>query len=1035
METMNHCAAVRKETAQPRPSISLRSTLALLCCVFLMLGTAWSQTNVSVFPATRNVLPGKTFDINITISNVTDVHLYHVVVHFDNAVVRCDSIANGGFFPGTFFLHSPPTFPSDTASFITVDDALAGEQALSGSGVLFSLRCTALQLSSTPVLLTEVVLRDTLNQNIAHSLVNGAITVSIPAVVHVDWLYNPGNADGHEFGFDAFPTINEGVAAVANGGMVNVHAGTYGEQVYINKSLTLAGAGASVTSIIPPVTPMAQPFLPWRQERPIVGVDSLGSDVVIEGFTVDGEGSGNVQPFMVGIQYFKGSGAVRNTTIKRVRSTPFDGTQAFVGVLVNHDYPRTYAHTVEIAYDSIYDFGKGGIVCNHPGATANVHHNVVLGQGSVGYPLAAQNGIQFGFGATGTVAFNTIANLSYTGPGYSASGVLGAASDGILEITGNSIIETQTAINLQQMAAYENGGSSASVRQNTIEASSSGTGVPEYYGLVAWSSGPASFRVHQSPVKGMSVVSPFEGTGAERMGRSGNASRPLTSMTLTLHENSFTGSSSGVGCYFLAADASVQTVNADSNNFTGFRYAVVTDKDTGAVLTTTWRTNRFQNNNYGMYDVTGTLQDARQNWWGNTTGPRDTKSLPAIPNYNNPNGSGDSVTSFVDYKPWYLDPELTTLSQQLYPMRGGWNIVSVPLNVEDWSTSTLFPAAVSSAFTFDLGSGYVRKDTLEKGIGYWLKFPTPQSAAVNGLWRSSDTIYVERGWNMIGTISDPVPTIMVRQDPPTIIASPFFGFTTSYISADTLFPARGYWVKANHPGRVMLSSSFSSLAGSHSSMSDVLAHASSIMIADAGGNSQTLFLTGDHLKDGSLDYYELPPVPPSGVFDARFGSQRMLECVDGDGAREMPILISSASYPLTFSWDIQARSIVTSLLVDNKEISMRGTGSYTVGGQIEAIRLRVSAGSPLPSTFALEQNYPNPFNPATTIRYQLPVSARVVLKVFDLLGREVATLMDGVQDAGYKSVVFDANGLASGVYFFRLQAGNFIQTRRSLLLR
>jgi hypothetical protein len=103
-------------------------------------------------------------------------------------------------------------------------------------------------------------------------------------------------------------------------------------------------------------------------------------------------------------------------------------------------------------------------------------------------------------------------------------------------------------------------------------------------------------------------------------------------------------------------------------------------------------------------------------------------------------------------------------------------------------------------------------------------------------------------------------------------------------------------------------------------------------------------------------------------------------------------------------------------------------------GQFEYSNIiEVNAG--VPKTFALEQNYPNPFNPSTAISYQLPVAGNVSLKVFDMLGKEVATLVNARQEAGAYTVNFNANNLSSGVYFYRLQAGNFVQTRKMMLVK
>jgi hypothetical protein len=89
-----------------------------------------------------------------------------------------------------------------------------------------------------------------------------------------------------------------------------------------------------------------------------------------------------------------------------------------------------------------------------------------------------------------------------------------------------------------------------------------------------------------------------------------------------------------------------------------------------------------------------------------------------------------------------------------------------------------------------------------------------------------------------------------------------------------------------------------------------------------------------------------------------------------------------------------------------------------------------------PQSFQLFQNYPNPFNPSTTISYSLSdVSVPVQLKVFDVLGREVATLVNEYQSPGEYSVKFEANNLAGGTYIYRLQYDNFIQTNRMTLVK
>ena len=89
----------------------------------------------------------------------------------------------------------------------------------------------------------------------------------------------------------------------------------------------------------------------------------------------------------------------------------------------------------------------------------------------------------------------------------------------------------------------------------------------------------------------------------------------------------------------------------------------------------------------------------------------------------------------------------------------------------------------------------------------------------------------------------------------------------------------------------------------------------------------------------------------------------------------------------------------------------------------------------LPTQFALGQNYPNPFNPSTVISYELPTSSEVKLEVYDMLGRKIKTIVSQRQNAGAYSVTFNATTLSSGFYFYRLTAGDFVNTRKMILIK
>jgi hypothetical protein len=133
-----------------------------------------------------------------------------------------------------------------------------------------------------------------------------------------------------------------------------------------------------------------------------------------------------------------------------------------------------------------------------------------------------------------------------------------------------------------------------------------------------------------------------------------------------------------------------------------------------------------------------------------------------------------------------------------------WTIVSLPFGMEDRRVTAVFPGAVGRAYTFDPAAGYVERDTLDPGAGYWLKFPAPQSLQLSGTSIARDTLDLPAGWNMIGALSVPLASSAVLQDPPGVAATPFYGFDAGYVAADTLLPGRGYWIRLSFPGRLIL---------------------------------------------------------------------------------------------------------------------------------------------------------------------------------------------------------------------------------------
>ena len=304
----------------------------------------------------------------------------------------------------------------------------------------------------------------------------------------------------------------------------------------------------------------------------------------------------------------------------------------------------------------------------------------------------------------------------------------------------------------------------------------------------------------------------------------------------------------------------------------------------------------------------------------------------AVPKQIIPQNEPEALHTLLQY--WKDSLTVAPPGTFQYTLSSSWNMISLPMNVSDGRANVLFPSATSRAFTY--AGGYLRKDTLIPGSGYWIKFGAGHLANIPGTLLTEDSIALGAGWNMVGSIGTPVAVSAVTSNPPGLTTSPFFGYGGgAYFVADSIRPGQAYWLKTSAPGMLYLASSAASPRSAR------------IRIVPTN---------------------EAPPPSPE-------------------------------------------------------------------------------QGANIPKEFSLAQNFPNPFNPSTEIKYTLPVDAGVVVRVYDLLGQEIRTLVSETQPAGYKSVRWDSRNNAgadipSGVYFYRLEARgtsgprkDFVEVRKMVLIR
>ena len=354
-----------------------------------------------------------------------------------------------------------------------------------------------------------------------------------------------------------------------------------------------------------------------------------------------------------------------------------------------------------------------------------------------------------------------------------------------------------------------------------------------------------------------------------------------------------------------------------------------------------------------------------------------------------------------------------------------WNLISIPYLTELKLKSELFPTAVSQAFWYN-STQYVIQDSLEAKKGYWLKFDQIQNSDLCGIRVNSDTINIKQGWNMIGILDKNIPVSQLTTEPQGSLISNFFGYSGGYIIADTLRPGFGYWIKSSSDGIILLNTPLRKEGGN---VVRVSLDWASITITDALSREMKLYLN----EDADKELFILPPMPPEGAFDIRFTSDLMVENLNNESRI---VSISGAKYPLRIKVggiNLTVKDLISGNLLN--ELIRDGNDLVIYDTQIDKIIISGNYANEIPTKFNLEQNYPNPFNPNTKIRFSIPKEVQVNVSIFNILGEKVKELKNELMKPGYYDVEFNATGFASGVYLYRIKAGDFVETKKMILLK
>mgnify|MGYP001476934101 CR=1 FL=1 len=375
---------------------------------------------------------------------------------------------------------------------------------------------------------------------------------------------------------------------------------------------------------------------------------------------------------------------------------------------------------------------------------------------------------------------------------------------------------------------------------------------------------------------------------------------------------------------------------------------------------------------------------------------------------------------------YYLKMELPDIPEITVPYNSGWNLIGVSMNVNSSLYSDVFQGAVpGTMYGFD--DTYIPTSELVLGEGYWLFFDESGSQTISGESVDSLTLSLVSGWNLVSGISVIVDINDATDPENIIIPGTLYGFSDSYVQASELEPGKGYWLNTNNSGEIMLSAS---APGARIKIFQPTEHLNTLTL------NSTLLYFGADVPQEELMSYSLPPKPLSPAKDIRFSRNTKLCSSD-----ECVIEVMNNGQPLVFecevkdgeNWEILDESGNALLFATADKCSDAQILKFS--GETETIVLKKTTPFNTPSEFSFYPAHPNPFNPVTTIRFSTKTDSHLSLRIYDITGKLVETLVEEKISTGNHTVRWNAEKFSSGMYFVQFQNSGNVQTQKIILLK